>query len=83
MGLPTMNQFENPFMGGGGSGLYPAMSTTPGVVSNGTNNPNVIVVDTNQLTTRSDNKKTTLSLQLSVAEPVKISCFYRLTGTDK
>ena len=56
----SMNQFENPFLGGGGGGggMFPGMAPAGmGMVSNGgtsSNNPNVIVVDTNQLTTRSD-----------------------------
>ena len=43
---------------GGGGGMFPGMAPAGmGMVSNGgtsSNNPNVIVVDTNQLTTRSD-----------------------------
>jgi hypothetical protein len=53
-GLP-ISQFENPFLAAGGGAMYPT-PMTPGVISNGANNPNVIVVDTNQLTTRSGQK---------------------------
>ena len=54
-----MNQFENRF---GGGGMFQPPPFPPqrsldgmgagGVASHGANNPNVIVVDTNQLTTR-------------------------------